>query len=172
MTSSATSSAPREPGAGHGVTEYRGRPEGAGRRICLVVSRFNQIVTSRLAEDARSELVRRGVDEEAIDVIHVPGAWELTSGVRRALARDYDAIVAVGCVLRGETPHFDYICRAVTDGLTALSREQDTPIAFGVLTVDTMAQAMARTGGEVGNKGASAAEAALEMADLFARLEP
>ncbi len=153
------------------MTEYRGRPDGTGRRVCLVVSRFNQIVTSRLAEDARAELLRRGVPEDGIDLIHVPGAWELTSGVRRALGRGYDAIVALGCVVRGETPHFDYICRAVTDGLTALCRERDTPIAFGVLTVDAMGQAMARAGGEVGSQGASAAEAALEMADLFARLD-
>lgn len=152
------------------MTEYRGRPDGTGRRFCLVVSRFNQIVTSRLAEDARAELLRRGVEEEDVDVIHVPGAWELTSGARRALARGYDGIVALGCVIRGETPHFEYLCRAATSGLTALCGEQGTPISFGVLTVDTMAQAMARAGGEVGNQGVAAARAALEMADLFDRL--
>lgn len=153
------------------MMEFAGRPVGGGRRFCLVVSRFNQLVTSRLAEEARAELLRHGVGEEAIDVIHVPGAWELTSGVRRALARGYDGIVALGCVVRGETPHFDYICRSVTVGLTALCRESETPIAFGVLTADTMAQAMARAGGEAANQGASAAQAALEMADLFARLD-
>lgn len=152
------------------MTEYQGRPDGEGRRFCLVVSRFNQLVTSRLAEDARAELLRRGVRDEDIDVVHVPGAWELTAGVRRALSRGYDGIVALGCVVRGETPHFEYICRAATDGLTALCREGGVPISFGVLTVDTMAQAVARAGGEVGNQGASAAQAALEMADLFDRL--
>lgn len=152
------------------MTEYLGRPEGTGRRFCLVVSRFNQIVTSRLAQEAHAELVRRGVREEDIDVVHVPGAWELTSGVRRALAKGYDGIVALGCVVRGETPHFDYICQAATTGLTALCREQDTPIAFGVLTTDTLAQALERAGGEAGNQGASAAQAALEMCDLFHRL--
>lgn len=152
------------------MTEYLGQKDGTGRRFCLVVSRFNQIVTSRLAEEARAELVRRGVREEDIDVFHVPGAWELTSGVRRALAGGYDGIVALGCVVRGETPHFEYICQAATAGLTALCREHDTPIAFGVLTTDTLAQALERAGGEAGNQGVSAAQAALEMCDLFHRL--
>lgn len=153
------------------MTEFRGRPEGEGRRFCLVVSRFNQLVTARLLDAARSELLRGGVREEDLDVIHVPGAWELTAAARRATTRGYDGIVALGCVIRGETPHFDYICRAVTDGLTALARRQAVPIAFGVLTVESLEQAVARAGGEVGDLGASAAEAALEMADLFARLD-
>ncbi|MFQ5678626.1 MAG: 6,7-dimethyl-8-ribityllumazine synthase [Gemmatimonadota bacterium] len=152
------------------MTEFRGRPSGSGRRLCLVVSRFNQIVTSRLEEEARAELQRRGVGEDEIDVVHVPGAWELTSGVRRALGRGYDGIVALGCLVRGETPHFDVLCRAVGAGLIGLAREHDTPIAFGVLTTETLAQALERAGGEAGNQGASAAAAALEMCDLLDRL--
>lgn len=152
------------------MAEYEGRARGEGRRVCLVVSRFNQLATSRLADGARRELFRRGVREEDVDVIHVPGAWELTAGVRRALGGGYDAIVALGCVVRGETPHFDYICQAATLGLTTLAGSQDIPIAFGVLTTDTLEQAMARTGGEAGDKGAEAARAALQMRDLLDRL--
>lgn len=153
------------------MTEYSGEPDGRGRRFCLVASRFNQLVTSRLVEHAREELLRRGVRDEDIDVVLVPGAWELTSAARRALDCGYDGIVALGCVVRGETPHFEYICRSVTDGLTALCRESGTPITFGVLTAETMAQAMARAGGETGNQGMAAAAAALEMVDLFARFD-
>lgn len=152
------------------MTEFRGRPRGSGRRVCIVASRFNAMVTDRLLEGARRALGEAGVAEAAVDVVSVPGAWELTPAVRAATHRGYDAIVALGCVVRGETPHFDYICRAVTDGLTALNREQDVPIAFGVLTTETVEQGMARTGGRVGDKGAEAARAALEMADLLDRL--
>lgn len=151
------------------MTEFSGEPAGEGRRVCLVVSRFNPMVTERLAAAARAELLRRGVREERIDIVHVPGAWELTAGVRRALARGYDAIVALGCVVRGETPHFEYVCEAATSGLVGLQRAHDTPIAFGVLTTDDLQQALARAGGEAGSKGADAARAALEMCSLFDR---
>lgn len=152
------------------MTRYEGRPRGEGRRICLVVSRFNQMVTSRLEEEALRRLEERGVDPEAVDVVRVPGAWEITPAARRVREMGYDAIVALGCVIRGETPHFDYICRSAAGGLTALNREGGPPISFGVLTTEDLGQAMARAGGEAGNLGAAAADAALEMADLFARL--
>ena len=152
------------------MTQFQGRPEGAGRRLCLVVSRFNQIVTSRLEEEARRELLERGVREEDIDVIYVPGAWELTAGVRKALSRGYDGVVALGCVVRGETSHFDYICQATVTGLVGIEGKQDKPIGFGLLTTDNLAQALERADGQTGNQGASAARAALEMCDLFDQL--
>ena len=152
------------------MARYEGRPDGEGRRVCVVVSRFNQMVTARLEEEAVRRLEERGVEPDAVDVLRVPGAWELTPAVRRARGRGYDAIVALGCLIRGETPHFDYICQATAGGLTALNREEGPPISFGVLTTENLAQAMARAGGDAGNLGASAADAALEMADLFRRL--
>lgn len=150
------------------MTTFAGRPVGAGRRFCVVVSRFNQIVTERLAEGARETLREHGADEP--DVLYVPGAFELVQGVRWSLERGYDGIVAIGSVIRGETPHFEYVCRAVTDGLRGLASGSDVPIAFGVLTTDDMDQAMARAGGSVGDKGRAAALAVLEMCDLRARL--
>jgi 6,7-dimethyl-8-ribityllumazine synthase len=128
------------------------------------------MVTDRLLEGARATLREHGVGEEAIDVVFVPGAWELTPAARHATTMGYDAIVALGCVVRGDTPHFELICRSVTEGLTRLNAEQRTPIVLGVLTTDNMAQARDRAGGTVGNLGSQAAEAALTMSDLLTKL--
>lgn len=152
------------------MTPESGEPTGQNRRVCLVVSRFNQLVTERLADGARSALLERGVRSEDIETIAVPGAFELPRGVRMVMDRGFDAIVALGCVVRGETPHFEYVCDAATRGLGRLSVESEAPVGFGLLTTDTMQQAMARAGGERGNKGADAALAALEMCDLRDRL--
>lgn len=151
------------------MPEFRGEPVGQGRRICLVVSRFNPMVTERLLEGARGELLARGVPESDVDVVRVPGGWELVSASARAVEAGYDAVVALGAVVRGETPHFEYICHGVTAGLSRLCAEGGVPVAFGVLTTDDLRQALARAGGDAGNKGAEAAGAALEMCDLFAR---
>lgn len=150
--------------------EYRGRHDGSGKRFCLVVSQFNVMVTDRLLTGAREEFSSHGVAVEDIDVIHVPGAWELVAAVRWAAVRGYDGIVALGCVIRGETAHFDYICQATTEGLTRLQLEADAPIAFGVLTTEDLPQALERSGGSVGNLGSQAALAALEMSDLARQL--
>lgn len=143
---------------------------GRGRRFCLVGSRFNRLVVERLAEGAREALERAGVAEGAVDEIWVPGAWELPWAARRAAREGYDAIVVVGCVVRGQTPHFDYICEAATRELGALAGRGEVPVGLGLLTCDTMEQAMERSGGEHGNKGEDAAEAALRLADLASRL--
>jgi 6,7-dimethyl-8-ribityllumazine synthase len=153
------------------MTEFRGRRDGSERRFCIVVSQFNVMVTDRLLEGARDELRENGVASDDIDVIYVPGAWELTSGVRSAVRRDYSGVLALGCVVRGETAHFDYICSSVTQGLTHLQLNQDTPIAFGLITAEDLAQAFERAGGSVGNLGSQAALAALEMSDLVRQLE-
>jgi len=146
-------------------------PGRSGLRLCLVVSRFNEPVTQRLEIGARRCLEGAGVDPNDIDVIHVPGAWELPMGVRLALAQaSYDGVLALGCVIRGETPHFEYVSLGATLGLEAAGRESGVPIGFGLLTTEDGEQAFARAGGEKGNKGEEAALAVLEMCDLAARL--
>jgi 6,7-dimethyl-8-ribityllumazine synthase len=140
-------------------------------RFCLVVSRFNEPITGRLESGALACLEAAGIDRTNIDVVHVPGAWELPLGVRLSLAHaDYDGILALGCVIRGETPHFEYVSMGATVGLQALARESVVPIGFGLLTTEDGEQAFARAGGSKGNKGQEAAEAVLEMCDLVARL--
>ncbi len=155
------------------MTEFSGQPRGEGRRIVIVASRFNETVTLPLAEGAVAALVKQGVAFDDIDVLWVPGAWELTVAVRRALATErYDAAVTVGAVIRGDTPHFDIVAGESARGLMDIARDFDIPVTLGLLTTDTLVQAEARAGGVHGNKGADAALAALEMLDLFDRIEP
>jgi 6,7-dimethyl-8-ribityllumazine synthase len=154
------------------MAEFAGTPAGAGRRVAVLASRFNESVTRKLADGAVDALVRHGLVMENIDMIWVPGAWELPAAARRLLASErYDALVVVGAVIRGETPHFDYIAGEASRGLAQASADYDVPVGFGLLTADTTAQAEARAGGDHGNKGWDAALAALEMADLFDRLD-
>ncbi len=137
-----------------------------------MVSRFNETITQRLLEGALDALVRHGVAFDDVDVFWVPGAWELPGAARRVAASErYDALVALGAVIRGDTPHFEYVAGEASRGLSLASADFDVPIAFGVLTCDTLAQAEARAGGEHGNKGWDAALAALEMADLFDQVD-
>lgn len=155
------------------MPEFTGSPRGDSRRIVIVVSRFNESVTVPLAEGAVSALVAQGVRFEDVDVLWVPGAWEIPVAVRRALATErYDAAIALGAVVRGETPHFDIVAGETSRGLMDIIRDFDVPVTLGLLTTDTLAQAEARAGGAHGNKGADAALAALEVLDLFDRLTP
>lgn len=154
------------------MAEFTGSPSGRGRRFAVVASRFNETVTQKLVDGALDALVRHGAAADDVDVVWVPGAWELPAAVRRLLATErYDALVAVGAVIRGDTPHFDYVAGEASRGIADAGTDFEVPIGFGLLTCDTMAQAEARAGGEHGNKGWDAAVAALEMADLFARLD-
>jgi len=154
------------------MAEFSGRPEGEGRRIAIVASRFNDTITQQLVDGALDALLRHGVALDNVDVVWVPGAWELPSAVRRLLVGErYNALVVVGAVIRGETPHFDFVAGEAARGIAAASAEFDVPVGFGLLTTDTMEQATARAGGDHGNKGWDAALAALEMADLFDRLD-
>ena len=154
------------------MAEFNGVPNGEGRRYAVLASRFNNSITSRLADGAMDALVRHGAASEDVDLIWVPGAWELPFAARRLAATErYNAIVVVGAVIRGDTPHFDYICNEASRGLADASTEYEIPIGFGLLTTDNMEQAEARAGGEHGNKGWDAAIAALEMSDLFERLD-
>jgi 6,7-dimethyl-8-ribityllumazine synthase len=154
------------------MAELSGVPRGEGRRVGVVVSRFNESITRALLEGALDALVRHGVRFDDIDVLWVPGAWELPLAVRAAMATErYDAIVALGAVIRGDTPHFDYVAGEASRGLADASVEGEIPIGFGVLTCDTMEQAEARAGGAHGNKGWDAALAALEMVELMQQLD-
>ncbi|MEO8577949.1 MAG: 6,7-dimethyl-8-ribityllumazine synthase, partial [Gemmatimonadales bacterium] len=149
------------------MAELSGNPVGTGRRIAVVASRFNENITRALVDGALDALVRHGTAFDDIDVIWVPGAWELPIATRRAMASErYEAVVALGAVIRGDTPHFDYVAGEASRGLSDAARDSDMPLGFGLLTCDTMEQALARAGGEHGNKGWDAALAALEMADL------
>ena len=153
------------------MTEFVGTPDVTNRQVAIVVSRFNESVTMRLLEGAIDALERHGGNRADIDVMWVPGAWELPAGARALLATErYDAIVALGAVIRGETPHFDFVAGEASRGLAEASAEFDVPIGFGLLTTDTLEQADARAGGVHGNKGWDAALAALEMVALFERL--
>ena len=155
------------------MPEFNGSPRGEGRRIVIVVSRFNESVTVPLAEGAVEALVGKGALFDDIDVLWVPGAWEIPVAVRRALATErYDAAVAIGAVVRGETPHFDIVAGETARGLMDITRDFDVPVTLGLLTTDTLAQAEARAGGAHGNKGADAALAALELLDLFDQIAP
>lgn len=154
------------------MAEFSGTPTGAHRRFAVVASRFNQDIVERLVDGALDALVRHGTAVDDVDVVWVPGAWELTIAARRLLASErYNAIVALGAVIRGDTPHFDYVAGEASRGLSLASTDFDVPIGFGLLTCDNMEQAEARAGGAHGNKGWDAAMAALEMADLFERLD-
>jgi 6,7-dimethyl-8-ribityllumazine synthase len=136
-----------------------------GRRVAIVASRFNEPITGRLVDGARGALLRHGVRAGDVRVVWVPGAFELAQGAARLAASGaVDALVCVGCVIRGETPHFDYIAGAAARGIAEVGRSTGVPTTFGVITADTREQAEARAGGAVGNRGEEAALAALEMA--------
>ncbi|MCK8517307.1 6,7-dimethyl-8-ribityllumazine synthase [Methylonatrum kenyense] len=140
-------------------------------RYAIVVARFNAFVVESLLQGALDALKRHGVAEDSIDVIRVPGAWELPLVVDRAARKDqYDAVIALGAVIRGGTPHFEYVAGECTKGISQASIEHDVPVAFGVLTVDTIEQAVERSGTKAGNKGADAAMSAMEMVSLLKQL--
>ena len=154
------------------MAEFTGTPSGEHRRFAVVASRFNQAIVEKLVDGALDALVRHGTSADNVDVIWVPGAWELPIAARHLLASErYDALVVVGAVIRGGTPHFDYVAGEASRGISNASTEFDTPIGFGLLTCDNDQQAEERAGGAHGNKGWDAALAALEMADLFDRLD-
>lgn len=149
----------------------RGTPAGTGRRVAIVVARFHEGVTAKLLDGAIEGLRARGVDPDAIDVAWVPGAFEIPLvAARFATTGAYDAVICLGAVVRGETAHFELVANEAARGTADVARETGVPVIFEVLATDTLAQAEARAGGEQGNRGWNAAEAALEMADLLDRL--
>jgi len=143
----------------------------AGFRFAIVVSRFNSFITDPLLAGALDALVQRGADLKQVDVIRVPGAWELPVTVRAIAARKkHDAIICLGAVIKGDTPHFDYVAGEAARGIADASAETGVPMAFGVLTTNTREQAVDRAGGKSGNKGFDAAMTAIEMANLLRKL--
>lgn len=145
-----------------------GKLSGAGLKFALVVSRFNSFITERLLEGALDCLRRQGVAEDDLMVVRVPGAWEIPVVVKRlAQAKAYDGVICLGAVIRGSTPHFDYVAAEVSKGIAQVSLETGIPISFGILTTDTLEQAIERAGSKAGNKGFAAAEAAIEMVNLL-----
>jgi 6,7-dimethyl-8-ribityllumazine synthase len=152
----------------HTLSQLEGNFVDVDGRYMIVVGRFNHHVVDSLVEGAVDSLVRHGVDAEHIDIVHVPGAWELPLAVKRALqvARP-DAVIALGAVIRGGTPHFEYVAGGCNAALGNLQLEFETPIANGVLTVNSIEQAIERSGTKAGNKGAEAAMAAMEMVSLL-----
>ena len=153
------------------MTVFEGDLTGAGLRVAIVASRFNEAIVTRLLDGALDGLRRHGVDPEAIDVAWTPGAFELPLvAARLASSQRYDAVVTLGAVIRGATGHYDFVAGQCAAGVQRAQMDTGIPVVFGVLTTDTIEQAIERAGTKAGNKGWDAALAALEMADLFARL--
>ena len=152
------------------VRMIEGDLQGQGAKVSIVVSRFNSFITERLLEGALDALRRHGVEEKGITVIRVPGSFEIPLGVQRAAGQKVDAVIALGALIRGGTPHFDYLSAEVTKGVAQVMLETGVPVAFGVLTTDTVEQAVERAGTKAGNKGAEAAQTALEMVSLLRRM--
>lgn len=146
----------------------QGNLVGTDLRIGIVVARFNEFITKKLLEGAEDALIRHGVANEAITVAWVPGAYEIPLIAKNmAIQKEYDAIIALGTVIRGATPHFDYVCNEAAKGVSQVTLQANKPVIFGILTTETIEQAIERAGTKAGNKGAEAATAAIEMANLL-----
>jgi len=150
------------------ITELEGELDASGLTVGIVVSRFNDLITGKLLDGALDTLTRHGASEDDIDVARVPGSFEIPLVAQQmADSGDYDAVIALGAVIRGETPHFEYVSNEATKGVAKATMDTDIPISFGVLTTDTTEQAINRAGVKQGNKGSEAAESAIEMANLL-----
>src|SRR4051812_21462480 len=153
------------------MTTYEGNLRGDGLRVALVCARFNEFITDRLLSGARDGLVRHGVDDASITVAWVPGAFELPLVCKRlAASGEFDAVIALGAVIRGATAHFEHVAGQAASGLQAAQLDTGVPVVFGVLTTDTIEQAIERAGTKAGNKGFEAAMTAIETADLLRQL--
>ncbi len=150
------------------MKEYSGQLIAKGFKFGIIVSRFNDFITERLLNGAVDAIVRSDGKKEDIDVFRVPGAFEIPLVTKRAaMSKKYDAIICLGAVIRGETPHFDYVAGEVTKGIALLNLEFAMPISYGIITADTTEQAVERSGNKMGNKGFEAARAAIELLNLF-----
>ncbi|MBM7584189.1 6,7-dimethyl-8-ribityllumazine synthase [Bacillus pakistanensis] len=152
-------------------TIYEGNLVGTGLKVAIVVSRFNEFITSKLLGGAEDALIRHGVDEKDITVTWVPGAFEIPMVAKRlAASKKYDAVITLGTVIRGATAHFEYVSGEVAKGVANVGLQEDVPVIFGVLTTDTIEQAIERAGTKAGNKGWEAAAGAIEMANLMRQI--
>lgn len=150
---------------------FEGNLVGTDLKIGIVVGRFNDFITSKLLDGAVGTLKRHGVHEENIDVAWVPGAFEIPLASQKMANSNYDAVVTLGAVIQGSTPHFDYVCNEAARGVSNASMQSGKPVIFGILTTETIEQAVERAGTKAGNKGADAAAAAIETANLVKELE-
>lgn len=150
---------------------FEGKLVGKNLKVAIVVSRFNDFITGRLLEGAKDTLIRHEVEEEQIDVAYVPGAFEIPL-VAKKLSRkgDYDAVITLGCVIRGATSHYDYVCNEVAKGVSKANEVSEVPVIFGILTTESIEQAVERAGTKAGNKGSEAAVSAIEMANLIKQI--
>lgn len=147
---------------------FEGNFDGKGSKIAIVASRFNEFITKELIGGAEDTLLRHNVNTDDIDLYRVPGAFEIPSVCNKiAKSGKYDAVITLGAVIRGSTPHFDYVAAEVSKGVASVSMQYNIPVIFGVLTTDTIEQAVERAGTKAGNKGSDAAMAALEMVNLY-----
>lgn len=154
------------------MTTYEGKLIGTGLKVAIITGRFNDFIGSKLLGGAKDTLLRHDVAENDVDVIWVPGAFEIPLIAKQvAMTGKYDAVITLGAVIRGSTPHFDYVCSEVAKGVATASMETGVPIVFGVLTTDSIEQAIERAGTKAGNKGADAAMTAIEMANLLRKLK-
>lgn len=145
-----------------------GRLLGEGKKFALITSRLNDFITDKLVGGALDALVRSGVDDDDIDLLKVPGAFEIPLVAKKAVATEkYDAVICLGAVIRGSTTHYDYVCAEASKGIAQVSLDSGTPVIFGIITTDTIEQAIERAGTKAGNKGWSAAISAVEMANLM-----
>ncbi len=154
------------------MKEIKGHLIGKGKRFALVISRFNEFISKRLVDGAIDCLTRHGVNEQDITLYWTPGSYEIPGVARRIRDLKYDCIICLGAVIRGDTPHFDYIANEVTKGIATLNLERGIPLVYGIITADTTDQAVERAGTKRGNKGWDAAITGLELADLYAKISP
>jgi 6,7-dimethyl-8-ribityllumazine synthase len=151
---------------------YEGNLVGSGLKIGIVVGRFNEFITSKLLSGAQDALKRHGVSESDVDIAWVPGAFEIPLIAQKmATSKKYDAVITLGTVIRGSTPHFDYVCNEVAKGVSKINLDTGIPVIFGVLTTDSIEQAIERAGTKAGNKGWDVAAGAIEMANLCRNME-
>ncbi len=147
---------------------FEGKLIGKELKVAIVVSRFNDFITGRLLEGAKDTLIRHDVNEDNIDVAIVPGAFEIPLVAKKlASSGNYDAVITLGCVIRGATSHYDYVCNEVAKGVSKVNDQTNVPVIFGILTTESIEQAVERAGTKAGNKGAEAAVSAIEMANLL-----
>lgn len=146
---------------------FEGKLIGDNQRFGIVVARFNEFITNKLLSGSIDTLTRHGVDRENIDIAWVPGAFEMPLAAQKMAARGYDAVICLGAVIRGATPHFEYVAAEVTKGIAQVGLNTGIPIVYGVITADTIEQAIERAGTKAGNKGSDAASTAIEMVNLF-----
>ncbi|HHW9767999.1 TPA: 6,7-dimethyl-8-ribityllumazine synthase [Staphylococcus aureus] len=147
---------------------FEGKLIGKDLKVAIVVSRFNDFITGRLLEGAKDTLIRHDVNEDNIDVAFVPGAFEIPLVAKKlASSGNYDAVITLGCVIRGATSHYDYVCNEVAKGVSKVNDQTNVPVIFGILTSESIEQAVERAGTKAGNKGAEAAVSAIEMANLL-----